>query len=226
MKKPILMIITISLLAGGISARKPIDKAGDIENFVFTDKKFNYSLQLNDVWTDKIMKNKDNYRLVLIKKKYEIPPDYIDAPDYTTIPRINLWVDTTSMSPFAFIDSLLSNTYSSEQKNELFKEFDILNDNISEGGNVREELITRQKKAFNIGEYRALSWTGKMKYRKEVAESASAIGGKRVIGAYGGAIIGVKKGKHIYLFHLMCEWNYFDINYSLLMDVVNSMKWE
>ncbi len=226
MRRLIITLIIIAIAVPCLQARRPRNKAGEVKDQVYTDKKYNFKVSLNDEWKYKIRKNDDNFRTVLVQKNYEIPPDYLDAPDYTMVPRLVLWVDTTSMSVFAFMDSLLSESYSSDQKKELFREFDILNDNISEGGNSREKLVTRKKRALNIGEYKALEWTGQMKYRKEVAESASSIGGKRVIGAYGGSMLGIKKDNNIYLFHLICEWNYFESNKAKAMEIINSITWE
>jgi hypothetical protein len=209
-----------------LQARRPRDKAGEVKDDVYSDKEYNFKLTLNDKWKYKIKDNDDKFRLVLVQKNYEIPPDYLDAPDYTMVPRLVLWIDTTSMSAFAFMDSLLSETYSSEQKKELLREFDILNDNISEGGNSREKLVTRKKRALELGDNKALEWTGQMKYRKEVAESDSSIGGKRVIGAYGGSMVGIKEGDNIYVFHLICEWNYFESNMAKAMEIIESITWK
>ena len=226
MRRLIITLIIMAIAVPCLQARRPRDKAGEVKNDVYSDKKYNFKLTLNDEWKYKIKKNDSKFRLVLVQKNYEIPPDYLDAPDYTMVPRLVLWVDTTSMSAFAFLDSLISENYSSDQRKELLREFDILNDNISEGGNSREKLVTRKKKAFNIEDKKALLWTGQMKYRKEVAISASSIGGKRVIGAYGGSMVGIKDGDNIYMFHLICEWNYFESNLAKAMQIIESITWK
>ena len=226
MRRLIITLLIMAVAVPCLQARRPRDKAGNVKNDVYTDKTYKFKLTLNDEWKYKIKKNDDNFRLVLVQKNYEIPPDYLDAPDYTMVPRLVLWVGKTTMSAFAFTDSLLSESYSSDQKKELFREFDILNDNISEGGNSREKLVTRKKRAFTLGEGKALEWTGQMKYRKEVAESASSIGGKRVIGAYGGSMVSIKRGDEIYVFHLICEWNYFESNMAKAMEIIETITWE
>lgn len=226
MRRLIVTLIIIAVAVPCLQARRPRNKAGEVKNDVYVDKEYKFRLTLNDEWKYKIKKNDDNFRLVLVQKNYEIPPDYLDAPDYTMVPRLVLWVGKTPMSAFAFTDSLLSDSYSSDQKKELLREFDILNDNISEGGNSREKLVTRKKRAFTLADGKALEWTGQMKYRKEVAESASSIGGKRVIGAYGGAMVSIKRGDDIYVFHLICEWNYFESNMAKAMEIIESITWE
>lgn len=224
MKRLIIILAALLIAAPLTFARKPKSKSGNIENNVFTDKKHNFKITILDDWKYSIRKNKDVFRIVLTKKNYEIPPDYLNSPDYTMVPRITLWVGEETMSPFQFIDSLLSDSYKSDNKKEIEKEFDILHDNISEQGDIRQKLSTRKKKALEIGGKKAFLWTGQMIYRKDIAESASSIGGKRVNGKYGGAIVIIKEKNQIFAFHLICEWNYFETNLSQFMKVVTSFK--
>lgn len=226
MKKILIAIIITALSVSIVHARRKSDKAGSVKDNIYTDKKYDFKLTLNDAWKLKVKANKSNFRLVLVQKNYEVPGDYIETPDYTMVPRIVLWVDTSTNTVFSFMDSLLKRDYSSDQKKELFKEFEILMDEISEQGNIREKRTTRQKKALKIDGNKALLWTGQMRYRKEIALSASSLGGKRVTGAYGGAIIGIKKNGHLYLFHMICEWIYFQSNLQKAMEIITSIDWE
>ena len=113
-----LLIVTL-FLAFGIStalAGRVKELSGTVENNVFKDKKYNFSLTLNDDWKYTLQKNEENFRLLLTQRNYDIPSGYISAPDYTQIPRIVLWTDTTSLNAFGFLDSLVSNTWRSGQK--------------------------------------------------------------------------------------------------------------
>ncbi|MEA1981695.1 MAG: hypothetical protein U9N54_12095 [candidate division Zixibacteria bacterium] len=224
MRKLLIILLALILAVPLTFARRPRSKSGEVEKMVFTDKKHDFQITLLEDWKYSIKKNEDDFRIVLTKKNYEIPPDYLDAPDYTMVPRIVLWVGEDKMSPFQFIDSLISDSYDSDNKGEIKKEFEILNDNISEQGNVRNELSTRKKKAMEINDKKAFLWTGQMIYRKDIAESASSVGGKRVNGKYGGAIVVLKDEKQVFAFHLICEWNYFETNLNELMKVVSSFK--
>lgn len=224
MKRLLIILLALILATPLTFARKPRSKSGEVENLVFTDKKHNFQITLLEDWKYSLRKNDDVFRIVLTKKNYDIPADYLDAPDYTMVPRITLWVGEDNMSPFQFIDSLLSDSYKSDNKKQIEKEFDILHDNISEQGDIRNKLSTRKKKAMEIDGKKAFLWTGQMIYRKDIAASASSIGGKRVNGKYGGAIIVIKAKDQMFAFHLICEWNYFESNLAQLMKVVTSFK--
>ena len=199
MRKLLILLLIILFVSPAAFARKPIDKAGKVKDNVYKDKQYKFELTLNDLWKYKISKNKDNYRLVLLKNKYEIPVEYQEAPDYTMIPRINVFTDTTSLSVSAFIDSLLSDEFKSDQKKEILKEFEILQ---STGGSgmEKEKLLSRKRRNLEIDGKNGFRWTGSVKYRNQVSTSASAAGGKPVYGGYGGAIVGVKNGNQIVLF--------------------------
>lgn len=226
MKRALIIGTLVALLIPSVMARKPKVRSGKVKESVYTDTRYGFSIKIMDNWKHNIKLDKYNFRLVLVQKNYEIPADYMDAPDYTQVPRISIWVDTTSKSAFQFLDSLLSRSYKSDQNKELRREFDILNDRINEKGNVREKLITRKKKTTTIGGEKAMMWSGRLQYRKDVARSASSSGGKRVIGAYGGGIVAVKHGGHIFMFHLISEYDYFNSNFAQAMEMIRSLKWE
>lgn len=213
------------LVAAAVTARRPRDKAGTITDGVYTDKKFNFQLTLNDGWKCKVSDNEDAYRLTLTQVNYEIPPNYLDAEDYTKIPRTVVFVDTTTLGVSAFLDSLLSDSYKSKQKDEIMKEFEILNNSSAGSGMTREDVIPTGRRYMDVAGERAVVWTGKVKYRNEVSQSASSIGAKRVYGGYGGCIIGVKKDNHIIVFHTICEENYFDTIMAEASRLAGSLKW-
>lgn len=209
-----------------LNARPKKPKSGKVKDNVYTDSKYGFSINVLDGWKYKTQNAKSGFRLMLIKKTFETPFRYSSAPDYTMNPKITMWVGETNYTPFQFIDSLLSDSYKSDSKKELLKEFEILRDRISEGGNTREKLIAKQKKPIKFGKgIKAVSWTGKLNYRREIANSASSIGGTRVKGSYGGALIAVKKGKMIYMFHMISEIEYFKPNLAATMQVVKSLNW-
>jgi len=225
MKKLLISVICLIIEISTIQAGRPHELSGTVENNLYKDKKYNFSLKLNDQWKYTLQKNEENYRLLLTQRNYDIPPDYVNAPDYTLIPRIVLWTDTTSLHPFAFLDSLVSNTWQTEQKKELFKEFEILNPVASSGAN-RESTIPRGRKSVEIGGEQGVVWQGKSKYMKEVSTSASSLAGVRVYGAYGGAIIAVKHENRIYVFHLMTEWAFFDAVLQQAINIIGTLTFE
>ena len=220
------LVILTMLLAFGIStsqAGRVKDLSGTVENNVYKDKKYNFSLTLNDDWKSTLQKNEDNFRILLTQRNYDIPAGYISAPDYTQIPRIVLWTDTTSMNAFAFLDSLVSITWRSNQKKELLKEFEILNE-IPAAGTRRDAAVPRGRRPVDVGGEQGLLWQAKSKYVKEIETSAGALAGTRVNGAYGGAIAAVKKGDRIFVFHLMTEWDFFDSVLGQALKIIGSLS--
>lgn len=225
MRRVLVFALVGALMATTVSARRPKDRAGKVDDGVYVDKKYNFQLTLNSDWKYKIGDNDDDYRLTLTQVNYEVPPNYIDAPDYTKIPRTVVYVDTTTLGVAAFVDSLLSESFGSKQKNEIYKEFEILNDNAGGSGLTREEVVTTQRRFLDIGGERAILWAGRVKYRNEVSVSASSMGGKRVYGGFSGCIVGVKKGSNIILMHTICEENYFESIMAEALRMANSLKW-
>ena len=218
MKKLIVIVSLVLLLVPYADARRKVKKAGTIKNNIYTDANYNFKLTLNDEWKSTVKKEKENFRLVLVKKNYDIPIDYADATDYTQVPRIVVYADTSTVPTLAFIDSLVSDSYKSDQKKEILKEFEILNES---------DLIPKGRKPLSVGksESKGFQWLAQAKYVKEVATRASSVGGKRVYGSYGGAIIAVKNGSTILLFHMMCEYQFFEPYFNEMLQIVNTLKW-
>jgi len=225
MRRVLFFMLLGVLVASTASARRPRDKAGKVSDGVYTDKKYNFQLTLNDGWKYKVGDNDDYFRMTLTQVNYEIPPNYLDAEDYTKIPRMVLFVDTTTMGVSPFLDSLLSDSYKSKQKGEILKEFEILNESSAGSGMTREDVIPTGRRYMDIAGERAVVWTGKVKYRNEISASASSIGAKRVYGGYGGCIVGVKKGDYIILFHTICEENYFETIMAEATRLAASLQW-
>lgn len=225
MKRLLVLTILVLVAVPGLQARKRSKKSGSVSDGVFTDSKHDFSLSVGEGWRYKTQKDKSNFRLVLTQKQFEIPSYYIDAKDYTYVPRIVIWADTTSHNPFDFVDSLLSETYSSKQKKDVFKEFEILYPASTSESTVREDVIPRRRKVLTVAGQKGILWKGKVVYRKEVALSSSSSGGKRVIGAWGGAIVAVKKDDLIILFHVMCEWDNFENIVNEALSMITTLKW-
>jgi len=225
MKKYTILVLSLLLVFGMADARPRKKKTGQVKDQVYIDADFNFSMKLSEDWKYFVRNEGDNFRLSLVKKNYEVPPDYIDSPEYTMVPRLAVWVDTTSWTPFEFVDSVLSDSYSSSQKDELRKEFEILIYDYSTKGSTREHLIPRQKKPLNIDGKKAMSWVGKLGYRKEITKSASSQGGIRVSGDYGGYIVAIKKDNYICVMHMICEWNYFETNMAEVQAMIETFKW-
>lgn len=225
MRKLLILILIALVVVPSVMARRKSKKAGEVENMVFTDSKYGYQLTLTDLWKYKVQKEDDDFRLVLTKSNYEIPADYLNAPDYTFIPKMVVFVGETKLSPKEFIDSLTNDDYKSDMKTEVLKEFEIFQTS-GGSGMQKENMLQLGDRAIEIEGVRGVKWTGKVAYTNEVATSAAASGGKRVKGAYGGSVIALKKGNIMILFHIMSEWIYFENNVKDAMDIINSLKFE
>ena len=225
MRRVLILVLIGGLLATSVNARRPKDRAGKVAEGAYIDKAYNFKLTMNEGWKHKVSENKRKCRLVLTQINYEIPSHYMDAQDYTKIPRTVVYVDSTSMSVAALIDSLLSDSYKSDLKKGILKEFEILDKSSGGSGLKRERLVPRKRKTLEIADGRGFMWTGKTKYRNEISRSASSIATKRVYGGYAGGIIGVKKGKMVILFHTICEENYFGDVFNETLRLAQSLEW-
>jgi hypothetical protein len=214
--------LLLLLLVPAVQAKRKKDKAGRIIEGVYHDKKFGFNLETNDAWKINIMKNEKQLRVVFVQKNYLIPNDYTDVPDFTKVPRLSVYVDTTSLSVYAFVDSLLSDSYESKQKKEMKKDLEILS--LDELPEV-DDIIPRGVKRTQIAGEKTMIWKAQAKYVTEVPVSQSSNRGERVYGAYGASIIGVKRGDTVYIFHMMCEWDYFDDIFAEIMGIVSSLSW-
>jgi hypothetical protein len=98
---------------------------GTYENSVFTDKKYGFQLVISDDWNMKMMQKGNNIRFVAEKKEYSIPPAFIENEYLTTSPMVKVYADTSSLPVRNFLDSLISKSFSSEQKKEIFNSLKI-----------------------------------------------------------------------------------------------------
>ena len=104
MFKRLLISILILILAVNIAGARKRSKAGKIDDGIYTDAKFNFSFSINDAWNTSIKKGKKPVRINLVKKEYDIPMHFQHVPTYTTIPKITVYADTSSLSLKQFVD--------------------------------------------------------------------------------------------------------------------------
>lgn len=223
-----LLIVVLMLLVcvpSGFARRKKV-KAGKIQDNVYTDSDYGFQMPLIEGWKTKVGDQKSHFRLYLVQKNYDVPSEYQDAPDYTQVPKVVVWVDTTTLGAAAFIDSLVSTTFKSKQKKEIFKEFELLNEASAGSGTYRDPLVRKGRKTIKVDGAKGVRWSGRATYMKEVALSASATGGgKRIRSAYGGTVVALKQGDVVVVFHMMCEWNYYAGIHATMMNMVLALKW-
>ena len=224
-KRLILVVLALSVCFSLADARRKSAKAGELENGWYVDGEHGFKFRLPDGWSVSIKEKDDPVRLVLVQKNYGVPPDYRDAEDYTQVPRMTVYVAKSDWSAIAFRDSLLSKTFDNEQKKNIVKYFEILNDMALGEGTKREAVVTKAKETMYIDSLPAVSWSGKSQYIKSITLSASSQSGKRVYGDYAGTIIAVKNGGKILLFHAMTEGMFHAPVMAELQPMIQSLDW-
>ncbi len=216
MKKLLTLVAVLLLAVGSVDAGRKREKSGTVDGRVYTDTKYGFQLTADDNWNMKTLDADGSFRLVLTQKKYDIPPAYLSTPDYTKVPRIILYVDTTQMGAFPFVDSLVSKSFKSKQKSEMLREFEIL---------AEPEVVSHGRTPFTVGSDKGARWDGHAKYMKVVQISASDVGGKRVNGAYSGSVIALKHDNLILVFHIISEETFFQTVNAEALKIINSLTW-
>jgi uncharacterized protein (UPF0297 family) len=207
-------MVGVLLLCGGADARKK-DLAGKIENGIYQDDTYGFSLAIPDGWNSAIKKEKDRVRLTLIKKQYDVPQQFQHAPNYTTIPKVTVYADTTSLGLEQFVDSLLSDKYKSKQKNDILSEFKALYGNYN----------VKKKGKIPVGELTGYRISGQTQYTIEVQRSGSESDKADVVTDFwGGSVFFYKDGNNIIMMHFISEWRYFDALEPEFMAMLNGFK--
>lgn len=216
MKRALIVTLALLVAISSASAGRKKEKTGKVENGVYTDAEYGFTIKAGDNWNAKTFDAESNFRVSFAQKKFDIPPDYISAPDYTKVPRLVMWIDTSSMTAFPFVDSLISNSYKSKQKSEILKEFDLLNE---------RDLLAKGRKPFSLGEDKGVIWEGRAAYSKQIQTSASGTATRLVKLAYYGSIIAVKHGDMIVAFQLESEETFYDTIFKDVQEILASLTW-
>ncbi|MCX6827229.1 MAG: hypothetical protein NTV06_08220 [candidate division Zixibacteria bacterium] len=200
--KKIITAIVIICVTFSVTMAKKKDLAGEVVQGVYVDSIYDFSLNVPEAWNYTVKKASSNVRVILSKKQYDIPIQFQEASNYTLVPKITVYVDSTSLAMDQFLDSLLSNAYKSKQKNNILSELKILNGNF--------QLKKRAK--MTMGELSGFRVEGQLRYTLEVQRSGSESDkGDIVADFYGGSIFFVKNGNTIVMIHFISEWRYFDV---------------
>ncbi len=214
MKKILIAVIMVALVFSVAGAKKK-DKAGKVIDGVYLDAKYNFSLDVPDVWKYKIKKNKDNIRLILTKKQYDTPTQFLRAPSYTTVPKVTILIDTTSLSLDMFVDSLLSDKFNSKQKKSILSEFPIL----------FGDYKLRKRAKLMVGDVEGIRISAQLRYTIQVQRAGSQSDKADVVTDFnGGSIFFAKQGDKIYMFHFICEWRYFEVYVQEFTNLVQGFK--
>ncbi len=215
MKKVMILLLMVVSVVSIADARKRKSKAGEISGGVYTDSKYGFSLVISDKWDTSIKNDDSKVRLILIKKQYDIPNEYRHAPTYTQVPKVIVYVDTSSLPTPVFADSLISDKFKSDQKNEMLQEFKLLF-----GDFVREK-----SSKISIGDVEGIRVSGERRYTLNVQRQG--IDGDMadlVTNYYGGSMFFIKKDKTLIIFHFICEKAYFAAEDADFTKLIESFK--
>ena len=201
MKRWLMWGMVVLVAASASFAARKKEAAGVVKDKVYQDSEYGFQFKIHENWSAKINKADLGSRVVLIQKNWAVPPQYARAKDYTQIPHLVVFADTTSLSAGAFIDSLVSPTYKSKAKKELLKEFEFL---------ALPDIVVKNRRVMTVSGQTAVMWHAESRYVKEIAESISSSAGIRVSGGISGMMLAVKNSNVIVLYHLMCENNFFN----------------
>jgi len=198
--RKVLIALLITAFVFNIAGARKKSKAGKIVDGIYTDKKYDFSLVIPDKWDKSVKKDKNNIRLVLTKKQYDIPNEYRHAQSYTQVPKVIIYVDTSSMTPMMFVDSLISDKFKSKQKNKMLEEFKIL----------FGDFIQKKKSKMAIGDVSGMIVSGERRYSINVQRRGiSGDMADLVSDYYGGSLFVTKKDNMLVIFHFICENRYF-----------------
>ncbi len=209
MFKRLLITFIVLVLAVNIAGARKTSKAGKIAGGIYTDAKFNFSFSIGDDWNTSVKKGKKPVRITLIKKEYDIPMQFQRSPTYTTIPKITVFADTSSLGLKQFVDSLLDDKYKSSQKKAIMAEFKLLYGDFTSKKNSKKV----------IGDLVGHKISGEQKYLVRV--SSAGAGGDEMAGSFGdydvvsdfyaGSVFFAKHGNTIVMMHFICESRYFEM---------------
>ncbi len=217
MKNSLILFLAFFVVVNIADARRGSKKAGEVEKGVYTDAIYGFSLSFPDAWDVSVKKDDQDIRVVLTKKEYEVPMAFQHAPNYTTVPKITVIADTSTMSLPVFVDSLLSDNYKTDQKKNILSETKIL------FGDFQERSRTRQ----SIGGYEGIILGGRQQYTIQVQRQGSESDKADVVtDYYGGAVAFVRNTDNntLLVINFICEDRYFSHLEKEFMGIVNTLK--
>ena len=210
----VLSILIVSLFFIGTLSAKKKPKSGEVDGRVFTDSKFDFSITLPEGWKISVKRKKSPLRFVSLKKDYAIPMHFRVAPNYTEIPKIKMYVDTSSLDVRDFVDSLISKTFDSPQKREIVDVFEILD------GRYKRPRIRRIKLENGLKGRRLVT---KLKYTTNV-QAPGELTSTVVTDFLTGQIVFFEKEGHIVMIYLVSESLFYKTNVELFEKALETLS--
>jgi hypothetical protein len=214
MKKLLISFLIVVIVFSVADARKK-KKAGSIEDGVYYDNDYNFSLVIPDGWNSSIKKEESNLRLVLTKEQYDIPTHFTHAPTYTKVPRVIVYIDTLPMRLDWFVDSLLTDEYKSDIKKDMIKELEIL----------YGDYMPKRRTRMSVDSIPGVMISGERRYTVQVQRAGFESDKADVVtDFYGGTVFFTEKNGRLYVFHFICEKRYYDVYEQEFMKLLSGLK--
>jgi hypothetical protein len=214
MRRSLIVVLAFLMFLPSAYARKKRPKAGEIVDSVYTDAKYDFQFTITGKWEARPMDPNDDYRLELTQKDYKIPPDLMQYPTLAKVPDLNVYIGKVEMSPPAFVDSVLSDSYKSDIKKDIMKPTQIVEEGVEFNG-----LRQTAKKIIKIDDKEAVQWEGVAEYTKKLGM------GETIPRSYAVGVVGIKNGDYLLIFMLSCERTFFPEVFGEVLTMANSVKW-
>jgi hypothetical protein len=210
-----IVLATCTLIVCVLAAGSAIaEKAGAVENNVYTDSEYGFSFTVPTGWSTKIKDAKQVLRVSLMQTS-AVPPSHFqgDLRDYMQIPTMAVIVDTTSEGVDKFIDNLLDNNYKSKQKKGLLKYLDL----IAKPHEVlkRKDVTFQDQKATIVEVRQAYS----MEVSERGSDRASVVNDFKT-----GSMFFTVRGGRILVIHIICEYQTSSAVMQAFETMLNSLK--
>jgi len=212
-----LLVVFMALLvaAPALYARPKPKRAGDIDKGVYKDKDYGFSFKIRDNWETELQKPDSDMRLALQQKDYEIPPELMPYPSMAQVPELEIYVYKIDMTAGEFVDSLESDTYSSDEKKHILNAIYALEEKVFFTGLERDGKTT-----IDVGDLKVIKWQGRMNFRKKLGMDDT------IPRVYGLAIYAVKHKEEMLTFTLVCEVSFLNDLTKEVEDMVKTLEWK
>ncbi len=215
MRRFVISIVTIFLVLFLFSMPVMAKKAGEVEDNIFTDSEYGFSLEVPQGWAYKIYSAKKPERIAMDQKSYPVPQAYQGGnEDYAQIPMIIVLADTTSLGVDQFVAKMLDSEFDSKQKKYFMRRLRLISGQY-------EEL---KRKEVSIQDVKSIQLYARQQYTTEVPQRGSDKADVYTDFKAGVVFFYVRDG-HVFIIHMIYEYQ-FNAQYSDLFDskLIPSLK--
>ncbi len=193
-----IMIVVVALMLTAPMAFAKKKKTVEIKNNLITDTTYGWTMNFQDNWKAKALKEPDVERVYLVKKNYSVNPNIQAYGGDYTIPSFSIFAQEFNGDVFAFEALLKRSLDEHKSENKIITKMKLLKDSdFITSGNVLIDSLEARQIYIKRNYKRVLEIRGSQKYINdhEVHE-----------------IYLVKKGSNIYVIHAYCEREFYETN--------------